>query len=261
VIKPHWSVIDLDPHTWRALGRFIDPVQYFRAAQPGEHGLFVLHKDGILLRVVDSQTGVRTDLGITAVEDPVALAHHLYQTGAWQRVHVINERHLASVANLAQANPRRDLHLDEYYHLVYSLIWGDPKGYACIPPKPDNWNGWRYGDVKNFIEGLPAQCTLALGVLDKGNVEIGLIVQLQQGSIDLVTTFEALELPKSDLRIDAPTIQMVSQQISQRFAPPAMILLCTPFIFEAWLTATNKRMVIQQAETTGKAMLRKREGS
>src|SRR5437016_14401225 len=98
MIDPHWQVVDLDPRTWRHLGRFFEPGQYIRAAQPGEHGLFILHDDGIPLRIYDTDTGTRSDLHIPYVEQPQTLAQQLYERGEWQRVHVINKRHLAYVA-------------------------------------------------------------------------------------------------------------------------------------------------------------------
>src|SRR5690348_10361891 len=81
MIDPQWSVIDLDPYTWRAIGPFFDPGQYVRAAQPDEHGLFVLHEGGHILRVVDTARGVRHDLTGGSADDPHALAAHLYAQG------------------------------------------------------------------------------------------------------------------------------------------------------------------------------------
>ncbi|MBO0789468.1 MAG: hypothetical protein J2P36_00755, partial [Ktedonobacteraceae bacterium] len=114
MIDPHWSVIDLDPYTWRSLGRFFDPGQYIRSAQPGEHALFILHDQGRPLRVVDTEQGVLTHLNIQSIDDPQTLARSLYAQGTWQRVHVINKSHLANVARLAQTSPAAS-HLDTYY--------------------------------------------------------------------------------------------------------------------------------------------------
>ena len=131
IIDPTWQVSDLDPVTWRNLGRFFNPQQYIRAAQPDEHGLFVLHDDGHVLKVVDT-AGLGRPEGIPdRIDAPEALARNLYGRGQWQRVHIIDRRHLAQVARQAQATPRRDLTLDAYYHLVYTLVLGDPRGYAC----------------------------------------------------------------------------------------------------------------------------------
>src|SRR5689334_11907713 len=130
MIDPHWSLVDLDPRTWRNLGRLIEPGQYVSAAQPGERGLFVLHDGARILRVVDSERGVRRDLTLSLERGPAALAHELHARGEWQRVHVIDRRHLANVARLAQATSRRELTLDQYYHLVYSLLWDAAGGYA-----------------------------------------------------------------------------------------------------------------------------------
>ena len=255
MINPHWNVIDLDPHTWRALGRFFGPQQYIRAAQPGEHGLFILHENGKLLRIVDTRRGLRTDLGISAVKDPVQLAHQLHQTGEWQRVHVIDKRHLASVAAQAPATPHQDLHLDEYYRLIYQLIWGNHEGYVCAPPKADNWNGWRLGNIKTFLSNISVDSTLAIGVLEPGRLEIGLILQIRQGIIDCVTTFEALDLTKETLQVGSKLLEIIWQQLGQKFAPPAAVLLCTPAVFEAWINGENKRLILQLAITASTAAL------
>jgi hypothetical protein len=255
MINPHWNVIDLDPHTWRSLGRFFRPEQYIRAAQPGEHGLFILHENGKLLRIVDTRQGLRTNLGISAVKDPVRLAYQLHQTGEWQRVHVIDKRHLASVATQAPAVPRQDLHLDEYYHLVYQLLWGNHEGYVCVPPKPDNWNGWRLENIKAFLNNISVDSTLAIGVLEPGRLEIGLILQVHEGIVNHVTTFEALELTKETLQVGSKLLEIIWQQLGQKFAPPAAVLLCTPAVFEAWINGENKRQALQLAITASTAAL------
>jgi len=255
MINPNWNVSDLDPHTWRSIGHYLEIKQYFRAAQPGEHGLFVLHDSGKLLRIVDTRQGLRTDLTVSAVKDPVQLAHQLYQTGEWQRVHVVNKRHLARVATLASETAHQNLHLDEYYHLIYRLVWEDQDGYVCIPPKPDNWNGWRLGNIKAFLSSIPVDSTLAIGVLDRGRIEIGLILQIHEGMIDRVTTFEALDLAREPLEVDAKLLEIVWQQLRQKFASPAAVLLCTPAVFEAWMNGDNKRLVLQLAITASTAAL------
>jgi hypothetical protein len=170
-------------------------------------------------------------------------------------VQVINKRHLACVAAQAPATPRHDLHLDEYYHLLYRLIWGNPEGYVCVPQKPDNWYNWRLRDIKAFVSGLPVDSTLAIGVLDRGLVEIGLILELHEGVIDCVSTFEALDLSRDMLQVGSKLMEIVWQQLEQKFAPLATVLLCTPAIFEAWRKADNKRLVLQQAITANTAVL------
>lgn len=183
MIDPHWSVVDLDPVTWRNLGRFIEPAQYVRAAQPGEHGLFVLHDAGRVLRVVNTRMGIRRDLVPARIGDPQALARELHAHGEWQRVHVIDRQHLARVAQRAQATPRRELTLDQYYRLVYQLVWDGSAGYVSIPPHPGHWNGWTYADVTSFIALLPDPATIALGVLDGEALAIGLILDVRGGLI------------------------------------------------------------------------------
>jgi len=255
MINPHWNVIDLDPCTWRVLGRFFEPKRYIRAAQPGEHGLFILHENGKLLRIVDTRQGLRTDLGISAVNDPARLAQQLHQTGEWQRVHVINKRHLARVATLASETPHQNVHLDEYYHLINRLVWEDQDGYVCIPPKPDNWNGWRLGNIKTFLSNISLDSTLAIGVLEQGLLELGLILQIHEGMINRVTTFETLDLTNETLQVGSKLLEIIWQQLGQKFSPPAAVLLCTPAVFEAWINGENKRLVLQLAITASTAAL------
>ena len=72
MIDPHWQVIDLDPVTWRNLGPFLLPERYIAAAQPGEHGLFVLHEHGQILKVVDTHAQRLTVAIPQTIEDPDA---------------------------------------------------------------------------------------------------------------------------------------------------------------------------------------------
>jgi hypothetical protein len=247
MIDPHWILEDLSPRTWRNLGRFIDPGLYIRAVRPGERGLFVLHDGGRVLRIVDSALGVRRDLAIDSAAEPHVLADELYSEGHWQRVHVIDRRHLAAVARQAQATPRRDLTLDQYYLLVHQLLWDGGDGYVCAPAHSGRWNGWSYADVVSFVGRLPAATTLALGVLDGEILAIGLILELRDAMIGRVTTFEALDLPVGEPRISNASLERLWDALGQRFAPPAGVLLCTQAIFDAWIAEGGKAGVLEAA--------------
>jgi hypothetical protein len=260
MIDPHWSLVDLDPRTWRAIGRFFDPGNYIRAAQPDEHGLFVLHNGERVLRVVDTQSGVRRDLALDGVGDPHALADRLHAHGEWQRVHVIDQRHLADVARQAQAAPRRDLTLDQYYHLVYRLLWAEDGGYVCVPARPASWNGWTYTGIQAFVAGLPDAATLALGVLEGAELAIGLILELRGGLIRTVTTFEALDNPAPG-EVSIESLDQLWALLERRSAtagapPPAGVLLCTQAAFDAWLAADDKRAALERASAGGAAYWR-----
>jgi hypothetical protein len=256
MIDPHWILEDLDPHTWRNLGRFIDPGLYIRAAQPEERGLFVLHDGGRVLRIVDTAIGVRRDLAIDSVAEPHALADELYSEGHWQRVHVIDRRHLAAVARQAQATPRRDLTLDQYYVLVHQLLWNGGAGYVCAPAYDGRWNGWSYDKLVAFVKRLPAAATLALGVLDGGRLAIGLILELREGLIRRVTTFEALDLPSGEPSISDASLEWLWNALGQRFAPPAGLLLCTQAVFDAWIAEGGATAILGTAAAENQARWR-----
>ena len=256
MIDPNWSVIDLDSRTWRNLGRFIDVSQYLRTAQPEEHGLFVLHDGGRPLRVFNSRAGVRADLGIAQVDDPRLLAHSLFETGEWDRVHVIDKRHLAGVARRAQTIENRALQLDAYYHRVFELMWQDPLGYASVPPHPGHWNGWTYSGVQHFLEALPSPASLALGVFEGEALSIGLIVEARAGSLQRVTTFEALPALAAEARLSADFMRRLWTGLEETFAPPAAALLYTAAGFETWISAADKSASLTQALQSGAALLR-----
>ena len=254
MIDPNWQLVDLDPVTWRQIGRFFDPGQYLRVAQPGEHGLFILHEHGTIQRVVDSKVGVRRDLISEKIDDPQEYAQRLYQRGEWQRVHVIDKAHLALVARSAQATPQRDLTLDQYYHTVYQLLWGDPAGYVSVPAHPGHWHGWTYEYVKNVVSMLSfSPATLALGVFADDRLLIGLLLVCEDGLIRKVTTFEALDAQSFAAGVSEATMAALRQELAQKVAAPAGILLCTQEVFERWIQQEEKMQVLRAAYEQGEA--------
>lgn len=257
MIDPHWQLVDLDPVTWRQIGRFFDPGQYLRTAQPGEHGLFILHEQGNVLRIVDSESGVRADIVPGTISDPLAFAQQLYASGEWQRVHVIDRLHLRNVASTAQASPRRELTLDQYYSLVYQLLWADPLGYVSIPAHPGHWHGWRYQALKDLVSNLPfSPASLALGVLENGNWRIGLILVCESGQIRKITTFEALDQASLPAELSEQALAAFWQQIEQLLAPPAGLLLCSSEVFDAWIAQEEKTQILLEARQQGLACWR-----
>src|SRR5579885_118170 len=254
MIDPHWQLVDLDPGTWRQIGRFFDPGQYLRAAQPGEHGLFILHERGLVQRIVDTKTGVRRDLTLSQIDDPQECARQLYERGEWQRVHVIDKTHLAQVAQAAQYGPQRERSLDQYYHRVYQLLWGEPSGYVCIPPRPGHWHGWTYQQIQDVLNSLPGSpMSLALGVFADRRWLIGLILVCEYGQIRKVTTFEALDMQDVAAGLSRETLAVLWRRLMEVIAPPAGLLLCSSEVFEAWIQREEKMRVLLAAHQQGQA--------
>ena len=258
MIDPHWSVIDLDPVTWRNIGRFIDVTQYVRAAQPGERGLFIVHDDGRVLKVFDTDRNARSGVKIERVVDARALAKELRARGQWDRVHVINQQHLARVGRVAGAAANRSLQLDGYYRLVYDLIWDGGDGYVTEPPKPDHWNHWTMGQIEQFVSRLPESASVALGVFEGERLNIGLVLEFKQGNIVRVTTFEAPALQPIAPEFSADFLDQLWQQLGN-IAPPAAVLLCTQSIFDEWIVTPDKVAFIWDAAKNGCAVLRAAE--
>jgi hypothetical protein len=266
MIDPHWSVIDLDPRTWRAVGGYFDPGQYIRAAQPGEHGLFVLHDGGRVLRVVDTTQGVRRDLALSRVDDPHELAHKLFNTNEWERVHVIDKRHLAAVASKAQENPRRELTLDQYYRLVYSLVWDSSDGYVTVPARPGAWRGWTYGDLQGFAAMLPDPSTVALVVIEGGETSIGLVLDLRERLIRTVTTLETFGFPAPLFAVTQSDFERLWSMLEARAESsgspqPAALLLCSRPVFDKLVHEPDKQDVLRRASEQGEAFWRMRLGA
>jgi hypothetical protein len=125
MIDPNWQLVDLDPYTWRAIGKYIDPALYIRAGSPDEHALYLIHDERRVLSVTETSGARRNDLGMTSIDDPKRTAERLYETGEWDRVHIIDRRHLQKVSSNAQQLQNRELELDAYYRNVFRLGCGD----------------------------------------------------------------------------------------------------------------------------------------
>ena len=255
MIDPQWNVVDLDPVTWRNLGRFIDVGQYVCAAQPGEHGLFIVHDTGRVLKVFDTDRGAPAGVKIDRVADARALAQELYARGQWDRVHIIDQQHLARVGRVAGASANRSLHLDGYYQLVYDLIWDGGVGYVAEPPKPDHWNHWTMSQLEQFVSRLPKSASIALGVFEGERLNIGLVLEFKQGNIVRVTTFEAPALQPIDPQLSPAFLDQLWAQLDH-IAPPAAALLCTQSMFDEWITTPEKIPFILSAVQNGSALLR-----
>lgn len=256
MIDPFWQLVDLDPRTWRNIGRFINPGQYVRTGDPDEHALYVLHDEGQFLRAVDTATGPRQDLGIERVSDPTGLAQGLLDRGEWERVHVIDRRHLAAVSNYAQATPRRELTLDAYYRMVYEMFWDRDEGYVACPPHPGHWKGWTYAGIKSWVDALPQPASVALGVLDREELSIGVIAEISDGLIRRLTTFESLPAEARAVSLSAESLERLWAALAAGFFPPAAAMLCSADVFESWVEEPGKSATIRRAVGTGQAFLR-----
>lgn len=251
MIDPNWNVVDLDPVTWRNLGPFIGVAQYVRVPTSSgptsaEPELYVLHDQGRVLKVHDTQAGQRLDVTLTHIDDPHEAARALFATENWSRIHVVDKHHLAKVARVTQQIENRQLTLDAYYHFVATQVWQEPNGYVCQPPRPATWNGWTYADAQAFVQHLPTAASVALGVLENNAIYIGLILEIRGGLIRTLTTFEALALPHP-LPLAETALDLLAQTINAKFAPLAAALVCDRATFEGWVNATDKGAFLRAA--------------
>ncbi len=254
MIDPHWILEDLDPYTWRAIGKFFPPGQYIQAGTPDERGLFVVHDKGKVLSVIDSRTKETVPFAQAVVDAPTELAQSLLAGGGWDRVHVIDRSHLQSVAHRAQQIENRSLHLDEYYRMVYEMVWDGSEGYVALPPHPGHWNHWTYAGIRAFADQFEELCSIGLGVVRDNEVVIGLISEIGNGTIRRVTTFESLDIDRFDGAVNQEFFVRIWNGMSSRFASPAAVLLCTDLVFDEWIGGGDKRAVIERAISSGQAI-------
>lgn len=260
MIDPNWQLVDLDPYTWRAIGKFIDPGMYIRAGSAEEHGLYVIHDRGTVLSVVESSGTRRADLGLDHIERPDLTAQGLFDRGEWDRVHVIDRMHLQSVSTSAQQLANRDLELDAYYRHVFQLVWGNEAGYAVIPKHPGSWHGWTYQQIVDVVYQLQAPASLALGVIDdEGALIIGLLGEVSDGSFRKVTTFESLPFDRLEVSVTQEFLDRLWSHLATTDYPPATVLLCTESIFDRWVNEPDKARTISEAIDSGTAVLRLRD--
>jgi hypothetical protein len=267
MIDPDWLVVDLDPATWRNVTPLIQPSAFFRAGEPGEHGLYVLHAGGRPLHVVDTDTGVRRDLAIPAVHDPQQLAKDLHALGQWDRVHVIDRRHLAEVGRLAQQPSNREPTIDAYYRLVYHLLWDDSRGYVTAPACRRNWHGWTYEGFQRFLARLPEAATLGIAVADDARIEVGLILDVRQGRVVGVTTFEAFREPLTSISPSPEGVADVWRRLEDRAraesdtrgpaALPAFVIVMSRVALAALLAHGSKRAALRATALRGETSWRR----
>jgi hypothetical protein len=256
MIDPNWDVTDLDPITWRNIGDYILPTRYVRAGSPTEHALYILHDKGAVLNIVDNRLGRRTDIALDRITNPQATANLLHASGEWDRVHVVDKDHLRAVAHEAQSDPRPELTLDAYYRFVASQYWDGEGGYVTTPARPDSWNGWTWGGVKAWVDAIPGELSVGLGVVGTERLEIGVIAVVRDGLVRRLTTFEALPIPRDAAAVTAEYHQQIWDAMAERIAEPYAVLICTPEVFEHWLTGPDKRQTIADAIATGDAHYR-----
>ncbi len=256
MIDPNWDVSDLDPITWRNIGDYILPTRYVRAGSADEHALYVLHDKGHVLNIVDNRLGRRTDIELERIGNPQGTADLLHASGDWDRVHVVDKDHLRAVAHEAQSDARPELTLDAYYRFVASQYWDGEGGYVTTPPRPDSWNGWTWGGVKEWVDAIPGEASIGLGVIGPERLEIGIIAVVREGLIRRLTTFEALPIPRTAAAVTADYHQQIWDGMAEHIAQPHALLICTQETFERWLTGPDKQATIAAAIASGHAFLR-----
>ena len=241
--------------TWRNLGRFIDVPQYVRAAQPGEHGLFVVHDQGRVLKIFDTDRRARSGVKIDRVGTPARWRKNCTRAASGIAcMSSINTIWRASAIWLARRPIARCISTVTI-QLVYDLIWDGGAGYVAEPPKPAHWNYWTMSQPEQFVSRLPKSATLALGVFEGEQLNIGLVLEVKQGNIVRVTTFEAPALQPIDPQLSADFLDQLWAQLDH-IAPPAAVLLCEQAVFEEWIAAEDKLAPLVQAVQNGTACLR-----
>ncbi len=139
-----------------------------------------------------------------------------------------------------------------YYHLVYSLLWGDGQGYVTVPPPAGHWNHWTYAGIEQFVAQLGSEAGAALCVFDGAALAIGLIAEFHNGQVAYVTTFDAYSA-EAVPQLSADGLDQLRSLIEQRGVPAGAALICSRVAFEAWLVAPDKIASLQQAATNGEA--------
>jgi len=257
MIYEHWDVVDLDPVTWRNLGPYLDPQNFTTRGDPSERTLSILHDGGQVLKAWDSEGGTRHDLHLGLITDPLSRAKELYDSDqGWDRVQIFDKRSVLSFAHKAQESVHPEWDLDEYIARVWELADADPEGLCYYPPRPRDWNDWRYSQVNRFVEEvIPDNSTLILGVIEEDTLWAGLILGIRDRKIKLVTTFDALLSLGLGPVTCLEDIGEVVPLVARKFDPPAAALFCTRQVFAEWMRAEDKAGTLKQALAEGEALL------
>jgi len=257
MIYEDWDVVDLDPVTWRNLGPYFDPRNFTTRGDPSERTLSILHDGGHVLKAWDSEEGARDDIHLGVIADPLATAKELYESNqGWDGVQIFEKKSVLSFAHKAQESVHPQWDLDEYIAWVWELADADPEGLCYYPPRSKRWNGWRYSEVKHFVEELiPDNSTLVLGVIEDGALWAGLILGVRDRKIKLVTTFDALIPLGLGPVTRLEDIDEAGWVAARKFDPPAAALFCARQVFEEWMRAEDKAGTLKRAIAGGEAVL------
>ncbi len=257
MIWEHWEVIDLDPRTWRNLGALFNPVNFITRARPGERILSILHQEGRVLKVYDSEKGVRRDLKLETIEHAPRTAQELYKSEQdLDRVQIFDKRSLVAFADGAQRSLHPEWDLDEHYRFIYGLAEDDPAGICYYPPRPSHWHHFTYDEVRHFIEAVvPSPSTLVLVVFEDEEVYISLILGIRDHKIKLVSTLDTLVPLGIGPKVSMADRERILEGVAQRFDRPSFSLFIQRAAFEAWLMAEDKGAVLRQAIAQGTAVL------
>src|SRR3954454_15655505 len=91
--------------------------------------------------------------------------------------------------------------------------------YVVYPPRETTWHCWTYSSIQQWVSGLPSPSTVALGVIRDDCLRIGVIAQVSNGLIDILTTFEALALSRDSIVLTAESRDRLWDAIAEKFAP------------------------------------------
>lgn len=116
------------------------------------------------------------------------------------------------------------------------------------------WHGWRKKAIEAFLQGLPAHCSLLVGVWETTTegqdvLIVGCICEVREGQICTVCTFEALtdaDLPA--VKAMEPGIehaQALMQAARKQIAPVAWALFTDRTTWDEWLFSSgdNETMI------------------
>jgi hypothetical protein len=237
MIHRNVEIVDLDPLTWRNLGKVLR-IDELSAIHSVEHRtLSILHQAGTVLKVALPQ-GVNVQLDST-INDPQQFARQLYENAAHQVdcVQIFEKSSLARFSDAVQRLDWQKLTSGDFYLRAYELAQADTAGIVYYPSdQAPRWNVM-FKHAQRLLSTVPDGQTLVLGIYDNGQPYFTLIVKVEQQQITLCTTFEYLQpfgIDPAVVPSTADDVLPIVRLVEQHIGKVAHSLFCDRMAFEAW---------------------------
>ncbi len=235
------AVIDIDPVSWRNLGRMR------KELIPDQRILTVLKDEGRIVAVFDHHRRRPVEIP-DASEAPGELARRLFQDngGAFDKVRVWEREALKEFAKEISFPLRQELDRDDYQHWARALRRTNYRGtIAEYPPYEEEKDPFGYPLLRSFV-GNHDDSILFIAAFAGGAPSFNLILGVKNKKVNLLTTWDAFG--GEELK---PDWAAAEAKLAAKFGPVSAGMMIEKDALAAIFRAEKKEEEIGRARAAG----------